>query len=93
MAASGILIGDKLYSSIALTLENCLISDEKLSLTASITDGLDREVETDLRIVGCELIQAAGILLKLPQVGRSSRAAPPNAGRACSQTFRQKWLC
>ncbi|XP_072442139.1 cyclin-L1-like isoform X2 [Chiloscyllium punctatum] len=69
---SGILIGDKLYSSIALTLENCLISEEKLSLTASVSDGLDPEVETDLRIVGCELIQAAGILLKLPQVAMAT---------------------
>ncbi|XP_067826494.1 cyclin-L1-like isoform X1 [Heptranchias perlo] len=72
MAANGILIGDKLYSSIALTLENCLISEEKLSLTASVSDGLDPEVETDLRIVGCELIQAAGILLKLPQVAMAT---------------------
>ncbi|XP_069774304.1 cyclin-L2-like isoform X5 [Narcine bancroftii] len=72
MAASGILIGDKLYSSIALTLENCLISEEKLSLTASVSDGLDPQVETDLRIVGCELIQAAGILLKLPQVAMAT---------------------
>ncbi|XP_072333947.1 cyclin-L1-like isoform X2 [Scyliorhinus torazame] len=72
MAAGGILIGDKLYSSIALTLENCLISEEKLFLTASVSDGLDLEVETDLRIVGCELIQAAGILLKLPQVAMAT---------------------
>jgi len=31
-------------------------------------DGLDFEIETDLRIWGCELIQTSGILLKLPQV-------------------------
>uniref|UniRef100_A0A672PLP3 Cyclin L1 n=1 Tax=Sinocyclocheilus grahami TaxID=75366 RepID=A0A672PLP3_SINGR len=35
-------------------------------------DGLDRETETDLRILGCELIQAAGILLHLPQVAMAT---------------------
>uniref|UniRef100_A0A8C2KXE0 Cyclin L1 n=1 Tax=Cyprinus carpio TaxID=7962 RepID=A0A8C2KXE0_CYPCA len=35
-------------------------------------DGLDCETETDLRILGCELIQAAGILLRLPQVAMAT---------------------
>uniref|UniRef100_A0A671KDT1 Cyclin-L1-like n=1 Tax=Sinocyclocheilus anshuiensis TaxID=1608454 RepID=A0A671KDT1_9TELE len=35
-------------------------------------DGLDHETETDLRILGCELIQAAGILLHLPQVAMAT---------------------
>ena len=56
------------FSRVELTLENVLIPDEKLSETPSMLDGLDKEVETDLRILGCELIQTAGILLKLPQV-------------------------
>lgn len=30
-------------------------------------DGISQEVETQLRIYGCELIQEGGILLKLPQ--------------------------
>ena len=30
-------------------------------------DGLSMEVETQLRIYGCEVIQEGGILLKLPQ--------------------------
>lgn len=56
------------FSKVILTLENVLIPDEKLSPTPSMQDGLDLDTETDLRILGCELIQTAGILLKLPQV-------------------------
>jgi len=64
----------KLYGKIVLTLQNCLLPDEKLNSTPSHLDGLDAETETDLRILGCELIQTAGILLKLPQVSLFSRA-------------------
>lgn len=56
------------FAKITLTLENCLLSDNKLQETPSQQDGLDKETETDLRILGCELIQISGILLKLPQV-------------------------
>ncbi|XP_043917808.1 cyclin-L1-like isoform X1 [Protopterus annectens] len=70
--AEGILIGDKMYSSVEITLKNCVIPEERVQFTASMVDGLDLEVETDLRIVGCELIQAAGILLKLPQVAMAT---------------------
>lgn len=58
----------KPYGQVVLTLKNQLLPDEKLAVTPSQTDGLDAETETDLRIYGCELIQTAGILLKLPQV-------------------------
>jgi hypothetical protein len=58
----------KPYGRIVLTLKNCLLPEDKLSPTPSQNDGLDQETETDLRILGCELIQTAGILLKLPQV-------------------------
>lgn len=58
----------RLFGKIILTLENCLLPDSKLEETPSQHDGLDRQTETDLRILGCELIQTAGILLKLPQV-------------------------
>lgn len=64
----GILIGDKLYSEVCLTIDNSLIPEERLSPTPSMLDGLDLHTETDLRILGCELIQSAGILLRLPQV-------------------------
>ncbi|KAH3825631.1 cyclin-L1-like [Dreissena polymorpha] len=60
------------FSSIIITLENVLIPDEKLSPTPSMQDGLDIDTETDLRILGCELIQTSGILLKLPQVAMAT---------------------
>ncbi|XP_053679844.1 cyclin-L2-like [Anopheles nili] len=60
------------YGKIVLTLENCLLPETKLDVTPSQNDGLDRETETDLRILGCELIQTAGILLKLPQVAMAT---------------------
>lgn len=61
------------YGKIILTLENALISSDKLDApTISEVDGLSKEIETDLRILGCELIQSAGILLKLPQVSKAN---------------------
>ncbi|XP_067363193.1 cyclin-L1a isoform X2 [Channa argus] len=64
----GILIGDKVYSEVFLTIDNSLVPEERLSPTPSMLDGLDLNTETDLRILGCELIQSAGILLRLPQI-------------------------
>ena len=58
----------KPYGKVELSLNNVLLPEEKLISTPSILDGMDAETETDLRILGCELIQTAGILLKLPQV-------------------------
>ncbi|XP_061790113.1 cyclin-L1a isoform X1 [Nerophis lumbriciformis] len=68
----GILIGDKVYSEVYLTIDNSLIPEERLSPTPSMLDGLDLHAETDLRILGCELIQSAGILLRLPQVAMAT---------------------
>uniref|UniRef100_A0A3B3BFB7 Cyclin L1a n=1 Tax=Oryzias melastigma TaxID=30732 RepID=A0A3B3BFB7_ORYME len=68
----GILIGDKVYSEVFLTIDNSLVPDERLSTTPSMLDGLDLSTETDLRILGCELIQSAGILLRLPQVAMAT---------------------
>ncbi|XP_052034360.1 cyclin-L2 isoform X3 [Apodemus sylvaticus] len=65
--SQGVLIGDRLYSGVLITLENCLLPDDKLRFTPSMSSGLDIDTETGLRVVGCELIQAAGILLRLPQ--------------------------
>ncbi|OCT70586.1 cyclin-L2 isoform X1 [Xenopus laevis] len=72
VASDGILIGDKLYSGVMISLENCLMAEERCALTPSIVDGLDANTETDLRCVGCELVQAAGILLRLPQVAMAT---------------------
>lgn len=63
----------RLFGKIILTLENCLLPEPKLEETPSQHDGLDRQTEIDLRILGCELIQTAGILLKLPQVKETNK--------------------
>lgn len=60
--------GKSEYGDVIISLENCILVEDHLKNTPSIKDGLDKEVEIDLRIVGCEYIQMAGILLKLPQV-------------------------
>eukprot|EP00794_Sanderia_malayensis_P015021 gene15021-16571_t len=60
------------YGNVFISLENCILPDEKLSETPSMKDGLDKEIEIDLRILGCEFIQTAGILLKLPQVAMAT---------------------
>ncbi|KAG8434355.1 hypothetical protein GDO86_012654 [Hymenochirus boettgeri] len=70
--STGILIGDKMYSGVLICLENCLMAEERCALTPSIVDGLDMNTEIDLRCVGCELIQSAGILLRLPQVAMAT---------------------
>lgn len=80
--SDGILIGDKIYSGVLISLENCLIPDDKCAFTPSIVDGLDNDTETDLRSVGCELIQSAGILLRLPQVRVEQGAGDVWDGRA-----------
>jgi hypothetical protein len=55
------------FNKVYLSLENILLPDDKLSPTPSMSDGLSAVAETDLRILGCELIQTTGNLLKLPQ--------------------------
>jgi hypothetical protein len=45
-----------------------LMKSEQLYPTPSMKENLPFEVEFDLRLTGCELIQTAGRLLKLPQV-------------------------
>ncbi|XP_045762291.1 cyclin-L1 [Maniola jurtina] len=62
----------KNYGKIVLTLHNCLLPESTFKETPSQSDGLDIETETDLRILGCEMIQTAGILLKLPQVAMAT---------------------
>ena len=58
----------KEFSHIVLSLDNCIIPDERLCNTPSFKDGMDHDLEVDIRITGCEFIQSAGLLLKLPQV-------------------------
>jgi hypothetical protein len=58
------------YGNVALTLSNVILPPEKLypNPTPSMIEGLSWDVEYDLRLIGCELIQTACLLLKLPQV-------------------------
>ena len=58
----------KEFRGIELSLDNRVIPNERLLNTPSFKDGVSHELETDLRIVGCEYIQSAGLMLKLPQV-------------------------
>lgn len=62
----------KTYGKVVLTLHNCLLPESTFKETPSQADGLDIDTETDLRILGCEMIQTAGILLKLPQVAMAT---------------------
>ncbi|CAF3023239.1 unnamed protein product [Rotaria sp. Silwood2] len=57
------------YGRVVLTLSNVLLPPEKLypNSTPSTIEGLSWDVEYDLRLTGCELIQTACLLLKLPQ--------------------------
>lgn len=67
------------YGKVVLTLSDVLLPADKLypNPTPSMAEGLPYDVEYDLRLIGCELIQTACLLLKLPQVsaGRSMGAA------------------
>lgn len=53
---------------VQVSLSVQLFKPEKLYPTPSMADNLPFDVEFDLRLVGCELINTAGRLLKLPQV-------------------------
>lgn len=50
---------------MSVTLNNPLASLDQLETTISRRDGVSEELEEDLRNLGSELIQSAGILLKL----------------------------
>ncbi|ORZ16360.1 cyclin-like protein [Absidia repens] len=53
-------------------LQNPLASIDQLTCSPSKRDHIPEELEDDLRNFGAELIQCAGILLKLPQVAMAS---------------------
>ena len=56
------------FGHIRLDISNSVLPLDKLSPTPSAKDGLSDEVEMQIRSLGCELIQLAGKLLRLPQV-------------------------
>ena len=58
---------------VKIDLSNCILPDKVVSgQTPSELDGLDSQTESQLRAVGCELIQASGVLLKLPQTAMAT---------------------
>ena len=58
------------FGKIRLDIWNSVLPRDKLCPTPSQKDGLSEELETQIRSLGCELIQLAGKLLRLPQVQR-----------------------
>jgi len=60
------------FHKTVLSLDNCIIPNERLIHTPSSRDGVSHDLEVDLRIVGCEYIQSAGLLLRLPQVAMAT---------------------
>ena len=40
------------YGKVVISLENCLLPEDRLASTPSNLDGLDPETEMDLRILG-----------------------------------------
>lgn len=50
---------------IYTAIDNFYLSEEQLSQSPSRKDGVSADDEETLRIYGCELIQEAGILLRL----------------------------
>ena len=67
-AASGSSVPAQEYGRIVLDISNSVLPLSRLSPTPSSKDGLSEEAELQLRSLGCDLIQVAGKLLKLPQV-------------------------
>ena len=66
-----IMEAPKEFGKVVISLENSILPLEVLENTPSRKDGISESLETDLRMVGCDYIQSAGILLKLPQVSES----------------------
>ena len=60
------------WSHIHLDISNSVLPLDRLSPTPSAKDGLSEEVEMQIRSLGCELIQLAGKLLRLPQVAMAT---------------------
>ena len=64
--------GPEKWGEVILTISNSVLPLEKLAPTPSSLDGMSQAVEDDLRNLGCNLIQTAGKLLRLPQVAMAT---------------------
>jgi len=64
--------GAEKWGEVILTISNSVLPLEKLCPTPSSLDMMSQGVEDDLRNLGCNLIQTAGKLLRLPQVAMAT---------------------
>merc|ERR1712150_433343 len=71
-SASSDLTAKEEYGHIKLDISNSVLPREKLASSPSSNDGLAEDTELQIRSLGCELIQLAGKLLKLPQVAMAT---------------------
>ncbi|KAJ2452808.1 hypothetical protein GGF42_003951 [Coemansia sp. RSA 2424] len=55
-----------------LSLRNPLLTPEQIARSPSQRQGMSQELELDMRAYGCHLIEAAGIVLRVPQVVMAS---------------------
>ena len=65
-------ISHRIYGKVVFSLENCILPKDRLLTTPSANEGLDLRTEWFLRRIGCDIIQHAGVILKLPQVNKIS---------------------
>jgi len=49
-------------------VQNSYFTEDEINNSPSRLDGIDADLERRVRFYGCELINNAGILLRLPQV-------------------------
>lgn len=57
-----------LRKMVFTTIDDFYLTDAELHASPSRGAGVDESTESQLRLYGCELIQEAGVLLKLGQV-------------------------
>ncbi|KAJ2040852.1 hypothetical protein H4S03_000760 [Coemansia sp. S3946] len=55
-----------------LSLRNPLLTPEQIAQSPSQRQGMSQALELDMRVYGCHLIEAAGIVLRVPQVVMAS---------------------
>ena len=71
-SAAAVPAPEEKFGGVVLTISNSVLPMEKLAPTPSSLDGMTQAVEDDLRNLGCDLIQTAGKLLRLPQVAMAT---------------------
>lgn len=63
----------RLWKKVDISCDSCILPESKLAgPSPSAKDGVPSALEADIRYFGSELIQAASILLKLPQVAAAT---------------------